>query len=33
MIVQADIRTGQKTIIEYLMKPIFTSVKQAFRER
>lgn len=33
MIVTADIKTGQKSIIEYLLKPIFTSAKQALRER
>lgn len=33
MIVQADIKTGSKTVMEYLLKPIFVSAKQALRER
>ncbi len=33
MTVEADIITGQKTILEYLLKPIRTSVDTAFRER
>ena len=33
MTVQAEIRTGDKTITEYLLKPIFASAKQALRER
>ncbi|MBF0358541.1 MAG: HlyD family type I secretion periplasmic adaptor subunit [Magnetococcales bacterium] len=33
MSVQADIHTGSKTIMEYLLKPIFASVNQSFRER
>ncbi len=33
MSVQADIHTGAKTIMEYLLKPIFASVNQSFRER
>lgn len=33
MRVQADIRTGEKTVLAYLLKPIHTSLKQAFRER
>ena len=33
MTVQADIKTGRKTLLEYLMKPVVSSVKTAFRER
>ena len=33
MTVQADINTGSKTIMEYLLKPIFASVNKSFRER
>ena len=33
MTVQADIHTGAKTIMEYLLKPIYASVNKAFRER
>jgi len=33
MTVQADIKTGSKTIMEYLLKPIYASVVHAFRER
>ncbi|MBI4182757.1 MAG: HlyD family type I secretion periplasmic adaptor subunit [Proteobacteria bacterium] len=33
MTAQADIDTGQKTILQYLLKPIYVSVEQAFRER
>lgn len=33
MTVQADIRTGTKTLIQYLLKPIYTYADQAFRER
>lgn len=33
MTVMADIITGRKTILEYLLKPIRTSVKTAFTER
>lgn len=33
MTVQADIHTGDKTVLEYLLKPIYTSVNQGFRER
>lgn len=29
----ADIRTGTKTLLSYLLKPIHTTVSQAFRER
>lgn len=33
MTVQGDIRTGNKTVLEYLLKPIFASGRQALRER
>ena len=33
MTVQADIRTGSKTVMEYLLKPIFSSSQSALRER
>ena len=33
MTVQADIKTGDKTLIGYFMKPIYLSLKQSFRER
>ena len=33
MTVQADIKTGRKTLLEYLLKPVVSSVKTAFRER
>lgn len=33
MVITADIKTGKKTVMEYLLKPIFTSVRQALRER
>lgn len=33
MTVMADIITGEKTILEYLLKPIHLSLKSAFRER
>lgn len=33
MTVQADIKTGEKTVMEYLLKPVFTSVQEALRER
>jgi adhesin transport system membrane fusion protein len=33
MMVQASIQTGNKTILEYLLKPIYTSVRQALQER
>lgn len=33
MTVQADIKTGDKTLIEYFMKPIYLSLAQSFRER
>lgn len=33
MTVQADIVTGQKTVLQYLIKPIYTNVKTSFYER
>ncbi|WP_142850190.1 HlyD family type I secretion periplasmic adaptor subunit [Telmatospirillum sp. J64-1] len=33
MTVQADILTGQKTLLQYLLKPIHVSLTHAFRER
>lgn len=33
MTVQADINTGNKTLLEYLLKPIVSSVNESFRER
>lgn len=33
MTLQADIKTGSKTVMEYLLKPVFVSAKQALRER
>ncbi|OAN53687.1 hypothetical protein A6A04_13865 [Paramagnetospirillum marisnigri] len=33
MTVQADIITGDKTLLQYLLKPIHVSLAQAFRER
>jgi len=33
MTVQADIKTGDKTVMEYLLKPIYVSVGQALQER
>lgn len=33
MLVQADIRTGEKTVLTYLLKPIYASLQKAFRER
>ncbi len=33
MTVQADIKTGKKTLFEYLLKPVYSSVSTAFRER
>lgn len=33
MTVQADIRTGEKTLFEYILKPIYASVNESFRER
>ncbi|MBF0422441.1 MAG: HlyD family type I secretion periplasmic adaptor subunit [Magnetococcales bacterium] len=33
MTVQADIDTGSKTLMEYMLKPIYASINKAFRER
>ena len=33
MTVQADIQTGQKTVLQYLLKPIYTNIDQAMTER
>lgn len=33
MPVQADVNTGTKTLLQYLLKPIYTSLSQGFRER
>lgn len=33
MTIQADIRTGEKTLLGYFMKPIYLSLQQSFRER
>ncbi|MBF0205274.1 MAG: HlyD family efflux transporter periplasmic adaptor subunit [Oligoflexia bacterium] len=33
MTLSAEIKTGEKTIMEYLLKPIYTSAKEALRER
>ncbi len=33
MSLTADIKTGQKTLVQYLLKPIFVSAKHALRER
>lgn len=33
MTIQADIGTGSKTVLEYLLKPVYASVNQSFRER
>ena len=33
MTVTADIKTGQKSLTEYLLKPIYRSLSEAFRER
>ncbi|MBF0213215.1 MAG: HlyD family type I secretion periplasmic adaptor subunit [Magnetococcales bacterium] len=33
MAVQADIHTGSKTLMEYMLKPIYSSIDTAFRER
>lgn len=33
MTVQADIKTGRKTLLQYLLKPVYSSVNEAFRER
>ncbi|NGZ06924.1 MAG: HlyD family type I secretion periplasmic adaptor subunit [Magnetococcales bacterium] len=33
MTVQADIHTGSKTLMTYLLKPIYASINESFRER
>lgn len=33
MTVQADITTGKKTLLQYLLKPVYSSVMTSFRER
>ena len=33
MMLTADIKTGSKTVMEYLLKPIFSSANHAFQER
>ncbi|MEZ5648046.1 MAG: HlyD family type I secretion periplasmic adaptor subunit [Alphaproteobacteria bacterium] len=33
MTVVADIKTGRKTLVEYLVRPIYTALTQAFHER
>ena len=33
MTVMADVITGEKTILQYLLKPIHLSLQTAFRER
>lgn len=33
MTVQADIKTGEKTVFEYFLKPIFTNLSEGLRER
>lgn len=33
MTLNADIKTGNKTMMTYLLKPIYASAKQSFRER
>lgn len=33
MTLQADISTGKKTFLEYLLKPVFVNVAEGFRER
>lgn len=33
MTVQADIKTGKKTLFSYLLKPVYSSVSTSFRER
>ena len=32
MTVDADIRTGERTVLQYLLKPIFNSISDAFKE-
>lgn len=33
MTVQADIHTGEKTLLQYLIKPVYNAMKTSFRER
>ena len=33
MTLDAEIKTGQKTIMEYLLKPVYLSAQQALREK
>ena len=33
MTLKADIKTGSKTVMEYLLKPIYASAQSALRER
>jgi HlyD family secretion protein/adhesin transport system membrane fusion protein len=33
MVVQADIVTGSRTLIEYLLKPIYLALQDSFHER
>jgi len=33
MTVQADIHTGQKTLLQYLIRPVYNAVKSSFTER
>ena len=33
MTVQADIKTGSKSILDYLLRPIYRGLHGAFRER
>ena len=33
MTVQADIHTGKKTLLQYLIKPVYNAMKTSFRER
>lgn len=33
MTVQADVTTGEKTLLQYLLKPVYSSVMTSFRER
>ncbi|HYD31781.1 MAG TPA: HlyD family efflux transporter periplasmic adaptor subunit, partial [Azospirillaceae bacterium] len=33
MTVEADINTGRKTVLQYLLKPIYTNLRESFRER
>lgn len=33
MTLTADLRTGEKTLMQYLLKPIFASAREAFREK